>query len=221
MLVTINNIDWRFEYNGNDAVGDEENLGIANLFIPGPMMKRFIKECGNDGIMPHYDREDAASLDSYTSGYSSHACWNSDTQIVLMHYLFNKRRRYKLTYEGLDPYWLFHDSRHAINDVYGYEVSGVYSGVEAERLVEGAELAKKSGVYMRPQTACKLLGGWRSRFKSREGSSMQDLTYRDVIKFLNPHGIAALDYYLEIGVIEEFNYDHYLDYAAEQEDDDY
>lgn len=186
MKIAIDNITYNFIQQGSDHMLDEENLGLAHLIIPGPICKRFVKEVGlkTDGgkpLIPHYDEYDMENLHLG----SEHECFNADTQIVLMDYLFAKRRKYKLDYYGLDPYWLFHDSFHAKNDVYNGEMGQVDSSLEYERLLQGAEFAKSKGFEMQPETVAKLDANWKSRWKYRESSNMTSFKYEDFNKFMD------------------------------------
>jgi hypothetical protein len=175
MRIQINNIEYNFIKQGSDYLPDDENLGLAHLLIPGRMADRFRRECGNSTVttpdnqrilypFPHYDGDEM----DYVPTNSDHQCHNADTQIVLMNWLFDKKRKYKLTYYGLDPYWLFHDACHAENDVYCNEVSGINSCTEHFRLIEGADYAKKRGISMTGQTLHLLKQNWDRRWRSQE-----------------------------------------------------
>lgn len=179
MLIQINNIEYNFIEESTCLVPEEEELGLAYLTIPGTMCNRFKKECGYLGKIPHYDEYETADI---IKG-SDHDCYNADTQIVLMHWLFQKQRKYKLEYRGLDPYWLFHDSFHAENDVYGMEVTGINSRIEHERLLEGAEFAKSKGVFIKPETAAKLIENWKNRWKFHERENFAVLKASEFIPF--------------------------------------
>ncbi len=180
---------------------DEENLGLAHLLIPGAMATRFAKECGpqhDSGryLLPRYS--DLEEMDG-VSKHSSHECYNADTQIVLMNWLFAKRRKYKLEYQGLDPFWLFHDSFHAENDVYSNEVNNIYSYVERTRLLEGAEFAQSKGVFMLPETVAKLDANWRNRWKFREQNTMTPLQVHEFYQFMTPEDQEQCDFYIDCG----------------------
>ena len=189
MLLQTNNITWRFNYQGSDLLSDEDNLGIAHLIMPGNMAWRFSKECGwNDNVIPHYDLED---MDQISKG-SDHECYNSDTQIVLMHWLFNKRRKYTLDYNGLDPFWIFHDSLHAQNDVSEYQVGGIYSTIEKQRHLDGAEYAKQNGVYIKADTVLKLEETWARRWRMREGNSFIRLDREEFRPFIHENELSLV-----------------------------
>lgn len=173
--LTVNNITFNYVHHGSDILNDAENLGIGHMLIDRRMLKRFIKACDLDKLIPHYDQYETADA----LGASTHDCWNSDTQIVLMHWLFEKKRRYTLDYYGLDPYWVYHDARHAVKDVYGFEVYGINSYVEYSRLIDGAEFAQHNGVYMSTDTLVKLNKAWYGRWRFLEGSRMQKFEYQD------------------------------------------
>lgn len=166
MKLQINNIEFNFRQAGSDLLSDQENLGIGHLIMPGRMAQRFRKECGwSEGQIPHYGRyetEDAGS---------DHECYNTDTQIVLMNWLFDKRRKYKIDYYGIDPFWICHDSFHAQNDVYCNEVGYITSWIERERLLQGAERAKELGIGMLADTVLKLQRDWQGRWKHFEDRS--------------------------------------------------
>lgn len=188
MKVQINNIEFDFHYQGSHHVDDEDNLGIAHLLIPGPMSVRFARECGEDGMLPHYAREDEK-----VNKESSHDCYNTDTQIVLMHYLFKKQRKYKLEYCGLDPFWLFHDSLHAQNDVYGNEVNNIRSHIERDRLLAGAEFAASKGVHILADTVMKIQDAWHSRWSFWERSSMAQLKGWEFQRFMTPEQVEVFE----------------------------
>lgn len=179
MILKINNIEFSFKNQGSDLMSDNDNLGLGHLIIPGPMCKRFAKECG-DGLIPHYDREQTDDV----RGLSEHECYNSDTQIVLMNYLFNKKRKYKLEYYGLDPFWICHDSFHAQHDVYGGEVQGIRSGIELERLFQGAERAKELKIGMTADTLIKLQANWKLRWRMWEGDRTTPFKMWEFYKYL-------------------------------------
>lgn len=206
MQVQIDNIIYNFINQSSDHLQDSENLGLAHLIIPGPMCKRFAKEVGHQTpegkpLIAHYDSHDMQDI----SLGSDHECYNSDTQIVLMSYLFGKRRKYELDYYGLDPFWLFHDSFHAKNDVWGGEVQGIWSGLEYERLLQGAEFAKSKGVLMLPETIAKLSEAWVSRWKWNQIGSIHPFKERDFYKFLSEEDIDQLDFYLDCGTFNTRN----------------
>jgi hypothetical protein len=209
---TINNIEWTFSYMSNEMLPDEENVGIADLIMPGKMFDRFAKECG--GMIPYYDREQYLDY----KGCSDHACYNSDTQIVLMHHLFKKRRKYKLDYNGLDPYWIFHDSCHAENDVYCDDICCISSDNEMQRLIDGAERAAKHGIYMLPETAFKLREAWDPRW--RRGpygeSSPAPMDIDAVFKLLDDRGKRIFDEFESVG--QPFYYGE-QDYLTDNDND--
>jgi hypothetical protein len=178
MKVQIENIEFNFKQCGSDLLRDEDNLGIAHLIMPGKMADRFARE--NDGLIPHYDEEETRDARG-----SEHECYNSDTQIVLMHWLFKKRRKYKIDYYGLDPFWICHDSFHAKHDVWGMEVQNVYSRLELERLLQGAERAKKLGVGMTADTLIKLQTRWKSRWTFWEGNKYIHFNMTEFYKYMD------------------------------------
>lgn len=191
MKIQINNIRYNFIKQGSDHLPDDENLGLAHLIIPGSMADRFRRECGHDRIcvpdgrsvypFPHYDEYDMQDV----SSRSEHNCFNADTQIVLMNWLFEKKRTYHLDYYGLDPYWLFHDACHAESDVMGYAVWGINSYTEWTRLLEGAEFAKKHNISMKAETLILLENAWRARWKYQEGSRMTEFKPTELTKFMS------------------------------------
>jgi hypothetical protein len=159
---------------------------MGYIGIPGGMLNRFIKECAwnpGDKVPPH---EDPYLADDY-KGYSTHSiheCYNTDTQIVLMNWLYDKRRKYKLEYRGDDPFWIFHDHQHSQHDVYGYEVNGIYSYIEQQRLLQGADMAKDFGYFIKPKTAAEIVMAWRDRFHFAERDSMTVMTEKDFYPLL-------------------------------------
>lgn len=203
MWVQIENINYNFVYQSSNVLPDEDNIGLAHLLIPSPMAERFRKECGwkDNEIMciPHYGSEEMES--SYIKG-SQHECYNSDTQIVLMHWLHNKRRKYHLEYQGLDPFWLFHDHFHSKHDVSGYEVGGVTSRIEKTRLMQGAEYAFENGIYIKPETVAKLDGAWNSRWKLWEGNGMTALDTHEFYQFMEPEDVDEVEELIELGIYE-------------------
>lgn len=180
-LITIENITFDY-HNALDAFGylpEEENLGLMMMEFPEGMLRTALREIGIEGkygkILPHMDTYD----DSIHVG-SSHECINADTQIVFMNHFFEKRRKYhNVNYTGMDVFWLFHDSRHALEDVYCNEVNQIYSHTEHERLVEGIELANMHGYSMNGLTLFNLKNAWKGRWNFRERDNMQkfDLMY--------------------------------------------
>ena len=164
MEIKIQNITWNFQpYSHWDEF--QNTLGMSYVGIPFPMLKRFIKECGwNDHVKvpPHYFQEDRENL--YYG--NEHDCYNTDTQIVLMNWLHDKRRNYKLEYRGEDPFWIYHDHCHSQGDVYGYEVSQIYASTEHYRLIEGAEMAKHYGIFIKPKTIVGIINEWDNRFRN-------------------------------------------------------
>lgn len=204
MKIQINNIEFNYWNQGSDLMSDKENIGLAHLTIPGNMSKRFAHECGikDDGrfIIPHYDYDD---MKNHVEFGSDHDCYNSDTQIVLMHWLFQKQKRYKIDYSGLDPFWLFHDSFHAENDVYSNEVNNIYSYIEYQRLLEGAEFAFSKGFEMQPETLAKLNATWSSRWKFREGKNFTPFKYWDFNKFMDKEKQDELEILIECGAFTD------------------
>jgi hypothetical protein len=204
MQITTDNITWNFVKKGNDLMSDEETLGLSYLYIPGPMLKRFKRECGhkdstiNRLLLPHYSIDDV--YNQQVDAQSGHSCYNSDTQIVLMHYLRNKRRKYKLDYEGLDPFWIFHDMRHAKHDVWGDEVQGIWSDLEYERLLEGAEFAITKGIHISADSVYKLLDCWAARWKFREGQNYKRLSLRDFQPVMLPEEFELVDESISMGI---------------------
>lgn len=183
MLIQIQNITWDFN---PLRFYDDESLGLAYVGIPGGMLKRFINECkwNEARVPPHYDPYDEEDLKGYGT-HSIHECYNTDTQIVLMNWLYNKRRKYTLEYRGSDPFWIFHDHQHSQYDVWGgVEVGGIYSCIEKERLLQGAEMAKDHGFFIQPKTAAEIVEAWTDRFKFRERDSMTMMTERDFYPLL-------------------------------------
>jgi hypothetical protein len=176
MEIKIENITWSFKSLNHY---DEKSLGLSYVGIPFNMLKRFIKETCWDKdlkVPPHYYEED---LDLLHSG-CEHDCYNTDTQIVLMNWLHDKKRQYRLDYRGEDPFWIFHDFCHSQGDVYSYEVSGINSWVEHYRILEGAEMAKHDGIYMKPETAIGIYNAWTNRFNFREGSNMTVMHFSEL-----------------------------------------
>ncbi len=180
MLLQINNIEFNFKQCGSDLINDQENLGIGHLIMPGNMAKRFAKECAcNDQPqIPYYE------IDETQYAGSDHECYNSDTQIVLMNWLFDKKRKYKIDYYGIYPFWICHDSFHAQNDVWSYQVSGINSWIERQRLLQGAERAKELGIGMLADTLLKLDTNWISRWKWTESNSLEPLKISEFYKYL-------------------------------------
>lgn len=198
-LITIDNIT--FDYEVSDSEGyssDEENLGLNFMTFPPSMVKSFLKSMGNEVTDEkgrkriYFPHEDPYRVNDFTPG-SEHDCHNADTQIVFMHHFFSMKRKYQVPYRGLDVYWLFHDSRHAICDVYGNEVNGIYSHIEHERLIQGAELAQMHGYSMNGLTLLNLELQWRGRWKFQEGSSMQKFDSGYFYKMLSDMEKARYD----------------------------
>lgn len=192
MKVQINNITFNYKFAGSDALPDQDNLGIGHLIIPGTMSWRFAKEEGG-GIIPHYGTEESKDA---VSTRSDHECYNSDTQIVLMHWLFKKQRKYNLDYYGLDAFWLFHDSLHAKHDVWGGEVQGIWSSVEKERLISGAQYAYKNGVCITADTLIKLELDWTRRWRRARESSPESFNPEEFLKYMNSLEREKAEYYL-------------------------
>lgn len=191
-VIQIQNITYNFYKSGNDAMDDTSNLGLASVHIPQLITKRFAKECGwNDGVIPHYDEDETNDAKSI----SLHDCYNADTQIVLMNWLFDKKRKYKLDYYGMDPFWLFHDALHAQNDVHSYEVCCINSYVEKQRLLDGAEYAFKNGITMTADTIIKIGRDWRSRWRSQEQNSMEKIEISEFYKFIDQHEIEIAEFW--------------------------
>ena len=96
MLITVQNITWDFN---PLRFYDDDYLGMSYIGIPGGMLNRFIKECAWDPgvkVPPHEDPYFAEDYKGYGT-HSVHECSNTDTQIVLMNWLYDKRRKYKLS----------------------------------------------------------------------------------------------------------------------------
>ena len=182
MEIIIDNITWDFQgYTRWDDFDDI--LGMAYVGIPFNMMKRFIKECQYDEdlkVPPHYFQEDIDYLwcDGDTMG--THDCYNTDTQIVLMNWLHDKQRKYRLEYRGEDPFWIYHDHCHSKGDVHRYEVNNINSHVEHYRIMEGAMMAKHYDIYMQPKTALEVVKAWDGRFRFGEGEGRQYMTASDI-----------------------------------------
>lgn len=190
MEVIIENITWNFQ---NLNYYDDEDLGLAYVGIPENMMKRFIKECRWDEdlkVPPHYYEED---LDSFGS---DHECNNADTQIVLMSWLHDKQRKYQLDYRGNDPFWIFHDHCHSQNDVYGNEIRGIGSHTEYIRLLEGAEMAKDQGFFIKSETVAGIIKAWKPRFNFQESNSIQQISEVDFYLFMTKESINQIEFYL-------------------------
>jgi hypothetical protein len=203
MQFTTENITWNFKKGGNDMMSDEETLGLSYLYIPEGMVNRFKRECGhkdellNRLLLPHYDI-DYVDIHIYARD-STHECYNSDTQIVLMSWLLNKKRKYVLDYQGLDPYWIFHDTRHTLNDVYSWEVSGITSHTEHYRLFEGAEYALKHGIHISADTVYKLSEAWIERWRIREWDNYTKLNPYEFKPFMLPEEFDLLQQSIEFG----------------------
>lgn len=225
-LITIDNITFDYEVSDSEGyMSDEENLGFNFMTFPPSMVKSFLKNMGNEVTdergrrrlwFPH---EDDYSVNDFTPG-SEHDCYNADTQIVFMNHFFNMKRKYQVPYRGMDVYWLFHDSRHAIKDVYGNEVSEIYSHIEHERLIEGAELAKMHGFSMNGLTLLNLEINWKSRWKSREANSMQRFDANYFYKMLNDTEKARYDILTDLGlgdprIVEDWEIDEFLSWKEE------
>ena len=189
MKVEVENITFNFKKTGSDLLPDEENLGISYLFIPGTMLLRFKNEFYG---IPHYDEEEEKDA----KDQSIHQCYNTDTQIVLMSYLFDKKRKYKLDYHGMDPFWICHDHFHAKNDVYGGEVNGINSYTEKQRLLQGAEYAKEKGIYISVDTVMKLDRMWRGRWQIFEGDRMEKLRGWEFAPYMKKKEKEILEMYL-------------------------
>lgn len=184
-LITIENITFNY-YNALDAFGhvpEEENLGLMMMEFPEDMVRTALREIGIKGkygkVLPHMDSYDEVYKDS------SHECVNADTQIVFMNHFFEKRRKYhNVNYTGMDVFWLFHDSRHALEDVYGAEVNRIYSHTEHERLIEGIELANMHGYSMNGLTLFNLERAWSGRWRFWEGTNFQKFELNEFYKKL-------------------------------------
>lgn len=205
--IVVGNIEYEYIHGATGIVSEQEELGLSYITIPGAMSDRFRKECGfkdevvNRLIFPHYDRDQMFDVPRG----SDHECYNSDTQIVLMHWLMNKNRKYKLKYFGLDPFWLFHDSFHAKNDVWGFEVQGIWSNVEWERLLEGAEYALKNGISISAETVAKLDAAWDNRWRRFENGNHQRFNYEEFNKFLKRSDVDHLAWMVETGYYSQNN----------------
>lgn len=183
--IKIQNITWNFDKVSEDFL--QLGIGYANMGIPQNMLKRFIRECGweayrswNDKkAVPHYDDYMTEDALEQAKQDSEHECYNSDTQIVLMKWLHNKRRNYTLSYQGEDPFWLFHDNRHSKWDVYSDEVSNITAHTEYQRILEGVEMARDHGVLIQPKTAVGILNAWQPRF----GAHAHQISERDFWPF--------------------------------------
>jgi hypothetical protein len=143
---------------------DDERVGSSAIGIEPNMLKRFINECrwSDDlKVPPHYYKEDLENL----CIKSTHDCVNPDTHIVLMNWLTNKKRKYKLDYRADDPFWLFHDYCHSQGDVYSYQVNNINAFVEHYRIIEGAEMAKHYGYLIKPATVEGIINEWSGRFR--------------------------------------------------------
>jgi hypothetical protein len=164
MKIRVENITYNFgRYNPQF---EDVHLGDANLGIPYNMLKRFIKECGFEGILPHYSSWDMEFIEKD----STHNCVNPDTQIILMHWLHDKRRNYKLDYNGVDPYWIYHDYCHSQGDVYSYEVGHITSWKEHYRLMEGAEMSRHYGHFIKAETLVEINKAWGPRWDYKKGA---------------------------------------------------
>lgn len=221
-LITIENITFNY-HNALDAFGyvpEEENLGFMMMEFPEGMLRTALREIGIKGeygkVLPHMDTYD----DSIKVG-SSHECVNADTQIVFMNHFFEKKRKYhNVNYTGMDVFWLFHDSRHALQDVYCAEVNQIYSYIEHERLAEGAELAKMHGYSMNGLTLLNLELEWKSRWNSREGSSMQKFDSGYFYKMLSDKEKTRYDILIDFEdgrprIIEDCHIEEFLTWKEE------
>lgn len=198
MLITVQNITWNYSEPG---YYDEDVLGMSYMGIPPSMLKRFIKECGfEEGVPPHYDPYDKEDLKAQIKEGSEHECYNADTQIVLMNWLHDKRRKYNLDYRGVDPFWIFHDHCHSQRDVYGYEVSGIYSYIELQRLLEGAEMSKHNGIWVKPETVNGILNAWKPRFHYQEQSNICPISESDFSPLMREEDQEMLSYMQEMGI---------------------
>ena len=159
----------------------ELGLGFGYMDIPGSRQRSFLKEMGwnkeyCNNTFPHYDNY---AMEDVEIG-SEHRCMNTDTQIVFMRHIFNSARGVSLPYINDDPYWIFHDSRHALRDVYGNEVDGITSAVEFSRLVEGADLAKRYKIRMDVKTLYDLEKAWYDRFGTNNFKVRELLPYLSI-----------------------------------------
>ncbi|MDC6350746.1 hypothetical protein PP178_04225 [Zeaxanthinibacter sp. PT1] len=174
--------------------------------IPSDILKRFVEYCDyqvDDKLfLPHYYQEDMEDVDLG----SGHECNNPDTQIVLMHFLHeHKDEKFQIHYRGLDPYWIFHDNRHSLNDVMGCEVYGINSHVERDRLLEGAEMSRDHGVYINPKSAIGVINAWKSRWKFDERTNMASLETSDFQPFMKEEEFDILEMYHEGGYNPDYN----------------
>lgn len=184
-LITIENITFNY-HNALDAFGyvpEEENLGLMMMEFPEDMLRTALREIGIKGeygkVLPHMDTHE----EIYKG--SSHECFNADTQIVFMNHFFDKRRKYhNVNYTGMDVFWLFHDSRHALEDVWCAEINQIYSHTEHERLIEGIELANMHGYSMNGLTLFNLERAWSGRWRGWEGTNFQKFEVNEFYKRL-------------------------------------
>lgn len=228
-LITIDNITFNYEVSDTEGyLPDEDNLGFNFMTFPPSMVKSFLKSMGNEVTDEngrrrlYFPHEDPYSVNDFTPG-SEHDCNNADTQIVFMNHFFNMKRKYQVPYRGMDVYWLFHDSRHALCDVYGNEVCCINSSVEHERLIQGAELAQMHGYSMNGLTLLNLKLQWKSRWNSQEGSSMQKFDSGYFYKMLSDMEKARYDILTELEgsqpkVVEDWEVKEYLMYKDLEEE---
>ena len=178
--VTIDNITFNLTIDpyGEEAAPIEDLLGYGRMEIPPSMFRVFAKETGSihsDYIsIPHEEIGRGKAFDPMISG---HSCTNADTHIVLMSHFFEKRRKYEIDFLATDPFWLFHDSRHAVKDVYNEEVNFICSRIEHERLIEGQKLAVSKGFSMTALTLHLLNKQWKDRWRRETGHADFDLEY--------------------------------------------
>lgn len=198
MIVQVNNIEFNFSFAQHLIEPNDDRGSIFNLdiFIEPKMLKRFINECSwNDHkCLPHYDRNDMEHVDLVTG----HHCYVPDTEIVLMNWLFAKKRKYKFDFKALDPYWLFHDSFHAQNDVYSSEVCPINSYIEYCRLIQGAEFAQSKGFSIMPHTVIDLMKTWDKRWEDDE-RNYQKFHASDMFNFMDEEDIEQVHIWDEMG----------------------
>lgn len=207
MKVQINNIEFNFSFAHHHIEPNDDRGSIFNLdiFLEPNLLKRFIKECAwnHHKTLPHYDRSDMEDVDLKTG----HHCDVPDTEIVLMNWLFTKRRKYKFDFKALDPYWLFHDSFHAQNDVWRNEVVPINSHIEYTRLMQGAEFAQSKGFNIMPHTVIDLMKTWDERWKSDE-KEYKKFHVSDMFRFMDIEDAEEVEIWEEVdGGPDQYYYD--------------
>jgi hypothetical protein len=186
--IKIQNITYNFK---DVTEFDSDWLGYSAIGVPHTMIQRLIKESGFECLPGDSDLK---SSDFTKDKDEIFECYNTDTQIILMNWLHEKRRNYVFDYNGTDPFWIYHDHKHSQKDVYSHNINPIDSRTEFERLLDGAEMAQHYKHHITAKTVCEIANEWGPRFSRFESPNrITEFNEYDFTPFMRKSEVELLE----------------------------